>query len=213
MSYPFSVRMFVMTGITVLLFFMFGCSSSPPSRFYTLTSLNFPHQAGEIVGGDSSLIVRIGPVRIPDYLDRSEIVTRTPQNDLLLGEFDLWGGSLKNDVERVLVENLSSLLRGDGVSVTSWKNRVPGGIGVPVVLNRFDAVPGDTVTLLAQWSIVGKEGKAVAAVRESTVISPVKGSDYRSIVAAMSDALTQLSKEMAATLSSALAQEGQKKSQ
>lgn len=205
MSYPLFMRMFLIGGIALFVFCLSGCGRSAPSRFYTLTSMSFPRDVSEDVGGDMAFAVRIGPVRVPDYLDRSQIVTRTSRNDLLLGEFDLWGGSLKADVERVLVENLSLLLRSEGVFVTSWKNRVGGSMSVPVVLNRFDVVPGKTVTLAAQWTLVRTDKRGAEIVRESTVIRPVTGSDYPSIVAAMSDALGELSKEVARTINVARA--------
>ena len=213
MSYPSFMRKSLIAGIAVFIFCLGGCGSSPPSRFYTLTSLTFPEEVEEVRKEHSSFAVRIGPVRIPDYLDRAQIVTRTPWNDLLLGEFDLWGGSLKADAERVLVENVSLLLRGEGIFVTGWKNRVPGAMNIPVVLNRFDVVPGNTATLSAQWGIAGKEGKGAEILRESKVVKPVMGRDYGSIVAAMSDTLGELSKEMAHTIRSVRGGEHSEKDQ
>lgn len=181
--------------------------SSSGARFYTLTSLGFPGEAGEAVADSRSAIVRIGPVEIPDYLDRPQIVTRTAVNELSLGDFDLWGGSLRTDIERVFVENLSVLLAKDHISVVGWKSRYPTVGSVPVWLDRFDAVPGDTVVLRARWGIHGKDGKMLEVPRDMMVTKPVKGFGYSHVVAAMSDALADLSRNMAAGIKSAVAKQ------
>jgi hypothetical protein len=169
-----------------------------------LTSLGFPGEAGEVVADSQSVIVRIGPVEIPDYLDRPQIVTRTAVNELSLGDFDLWGGSLRTDIERVLVENLSVLFAKDHISVVGWKSRYSTVGSVPVRLDRFDAVPGDTVVLRARWGIHGKDGKMLGVPRDMMVTKPVKGFGYGNVVAAMSDALADLSQDMAVGIKSAV---------
>lgn len=187
-------------------FFLGACGgSSSGARFYALTSLGFPGEAGEIAASDQAVIVRIGPVEIPDYLDRPQIVTRTDVNELSLGDFDLWGGSLRTDIERVLVENLSLLLAKDRISVVGGKSRYSTLGTIPVRLDRFDAVPGDTIVLKARWGIIGKDGKTLEAPRDMMASKPVKGYEYSHVVAAMSDVLADLSRDMAVGIRSAVA--------
>ena len=62
-------------------------------------------------------VVAVGPVAIPDYLDRPQILTRSGPSELQLAEFERWAGSLEKDVSRVLAENLSTLLEKDHVIV------------------------------------------------------------------------------------------------
>lgn len=83
--------------IIIVIMFLAGCaSSSPSSKLYTLNSLVLPGQVETSTSKDGATVVSIGPVEIPDYLDRPQIVTLTPTNELFLSEFHLWGGSLKN---------------------------------------------------------------------------------------------------------------------
>jgi uncharacterized lipoprotein YmbA len=56
--------------------------------------------------------------------------------------------------------------------------------------------------LKAKWAVLEKEGKAFEFFRESNITIPVKGSSYSSVVAAMSEALGELSKEIAAGIKS-----------
>jgi uncharacterized protein len=142
------------------------------------------------------MTLAIGPVTIPDYLDRSEIVTRSSRNQLTLAEFDRWGGSVATDINRVLAENLSLQLASQGVSVVMWRTTAPVRYKIPISFTRFEA-SGEMVVLWAQWNIVDQEENTSAVVRESITTKPVAGKMYRDVVAAMSDALADLSGDIA----------------
>jgi hypothetical protein len=156
----------------------------------------------KVVETDKYTPIGIGPVEIPEYLDRPEIVTRAEQNQLILSEFNLWGGVLKADINRVLLENISVLLAGDGIPIITWKAAVTDVHKVPVLISRFDGSLNENIILKARWALLDKEGKAFEYFRESNITIPVKGSSYSSVVAAMSEALGELSKEIAAGIKS-----------
>ena len=54
--------------------------------------------------------IGVGPVSIPDSLDRSQIVTLSGGNEVIIAEFDRWYGSCRDEIARVMTENLSALL-------------------------------------------------------------------------------------------------------
>ncbi len=194
-------------SIGIIAFLVAGCGSSAPSRFYTLSSLKPAGPAQMPSGENIKSIVRIGPVDIPDYLDRPQIVTRTSRNELSIAEFDRWGGSLKNDVSRVLIENISSTLAAGRVTVLPWKQYAPGAYRVPLTITRLDVTPGGNLYLQTQWSIIDKDGKTVTVIKESNISKPVNGTAYSVIVTAISDALADLGQEVAASIKSAIAKE------
>jgi hypothetical protein len=194
-------------SIGIISFLVAGCGSSAPSRFYTLSSLKSAEPIQPPAGENIKTIVRMGPVDIPDYLDRPQIVTRTSQNELYFAEFDRWGGSLRNDVSRVLIENLSSILAAGHVTVVPWKQYAPGAYRVPLTISRLDVTPGGNLYLKAQWSIIDKDGKTMTAFRETNIGKPVNGTGYNVVVTAISDALTDLSQEIAASIKSTVAKE------
>jgi len=189
--------------ITIVIFLIIGCSTvSPPPKFYTLNPISPVKPAGIYSVSDSDTVFGIGPVEIPDYLDKPQIVTRTAENELILSEFNLWGGSLKIDVARVLIENISSLLASEGITVVSWKTSVPKAYRIPIYILRFDASADNSISLKAKWGIVAKDGKTVESIREFSITKPIRGKDYKDIVYAMSDVLTDLSKEIASIIQS-----------
>ena len=146
--------------------------------------------------------IGIGLIDIPDYLHRQQIVTRTGQNELKIAEFDRWVGSLEEDISRVLVENLSILLAEDRVSVFPWKQSVPMDYIVAVDILRFDGKPGEQVVLKARWTIRGKKDKKMVLAHETNIGEDMEGYDYNTMVAAMSRALVNLSRDIATALRS-----------
>src|SRR3954471_156925 len=86
-----------------------GCLTEPrpdPSRFFALTSLP---RTGPRTNEDSSLanapFLGIGPIKIPGYLDREQLVTRISQNRFAIAENDRWAEPLEENFARVLSEN------------------------------------------------------------------------------------------------------------
>ena len=78
------------------LVFLMGCAgATEKSRFYTLNSIrSLQAEAGDI-GIKQGVVLGIGPIKIPERLDRPGIVTRSSLNRLEIAEFDRWGGSLQ----------------------------------------------------------------------------------------------------------------------
>lgn len=174
-----------------------GCGVSPSPRFYTLASLATSETPGQARDGGEDVVLGLGPVTIPDYLDRPQIAVRSSGNELVIGEYDRWAGSLRNDVTRVLMENLSALLRAGSVSVVSWRQGIPSDYRVSVDVSRFDVRPGTDVILKAQWAVFAKDGKGMLLMRESEIAEPLAGSGYGTAVAAMGKALEGLGREIA----------------
>ena len=191
-------RRFLLFGLGLL--FVLGCASSPPTRFYTLSSLQERGSERREFASDQGPVIIVGPIKFSEYLDRTEIVTRSSSNKITLSDFDVWAGSLAEDFSRVLAENLSVLLSTERVIV--YPGPRPSSVDYQIIVNvtRFDGPLGGDVSLIARWAIVeGKEKKLVFA-RKSAIIEPSGGSGYEAMVAADSRALEKLSREIAETI-------------
>jgi uncharacterized lipoprotein YmbA len=186
-----------------------GCARSPSSKFYQLNPVQSMTSVSD-VSSYRSLVIAVGPVRIPDYLDRPQIVTRSGRNELKLSEFDRWAGSLESDVNRVLVEDIFSLLPADRFSVVRWtpylESQAPASYRVEVLLDRFEGKLGDSVLLKAQWKVFSKDGSLLLQ-KESRISEQMNGSGYDALVAAMSNALEKLSRDISGGIVSVLRQE------
>lgn len=191
-------------------FLLTACGgASQNAKFYTLSSIAAPEPARATVSQEV-LVIAVGPLRIPEYLDRPQIITRTGPNELYFSEFQRWGGSLENELRRVVAQNIGSIL-GGGYTVVNWPSSGDGNFPVlyrvAVDILQFEGGPGNTVTLKSQWGIIGKNEQERLMIHTSSVTEPAAGSDYDAVVAAMSRAAAALSREMADALRRLPAQE------
>jgi hypothetical protein len=189
--------------LLIISIFSGGCLSRTPSpSFYELT----PVQDRAISRKSrpvQNAVVGIGPIKLADYLDQSQIVTRTGDNQLVKAEFNRWGGPLKNNFINVLADNIGFLLSTEQIQLYPWRLSLPMDFQVTMDVVRCDGRLGDTAWLEARWTILrGPEKKLLKTVR-SSISEPVTGPDYSDLVAAQSRALAKLSQEIAAAIQGA----------
>lgn len=200
-----ALRRTVPVFLAVCLAVSAGCAGTGPSKFYTLTPMKALDAPGKGVPAEEGGFLAVGPVILPDYLDRPQIMTRSEGNEVRLRETERWAGSLEGDVSRVLLENLSELLAGNRITVVHWspatQPQAPFRNRVGVEILRFEGPLGGTVVLKARHTLYGEDGRKVVSVGESTVREAAGGPEYESLVAAMSRALATLSREIAAAVS------------
>ena len=191
-------RRFLLLGMGLL--FVLGCASSPPTRFYTLSSLQEGGSERKESTPDQGLAIVVGPIKFPGYLDRTEIVTRSSSNKITLSDFDVWAGSFKEDFSRALAENLSVILSTEIVTVYPRLHPEFAKYQIGVDVIRFDGPLGGDVSLIARWAIFEGKEKKLVSVRKSTIIEPSGEKGYEAMVAADSRALEKLSREIAETI-------------
>ena len=199
---PFSRGLPVILAIVAIL--LSGClSRSQTPRFYNLSAM----QKDQVVAKRESLahnaVVGIGPVKLADYLDQSNLVTRTSDNQLARAEYDRWVGSFKDDFINVLADNISLLLPTERIYLYPWRGTVPIDYQVVVDVVRCDGRLGEAAWLEARWSIFGGPEKKLLKTNRSSLREPVREADYAALVAAQSRALATLSQEIAQAIQGA----------
>jgi uncharacterized lipoprotein YmbA len=189
---------FVLVAIGTILLVLAGCvGSSAPTRFYVLNSTLAKSAETEASAGARCIAIGVGPVDMPDYLDRPEIVNRLSPNELHVAQFHQWAEPLGSNVNRVLAENLSRILCADAVVVFPWSGSTPVDYKVTVEVLHFDGKIGGNADLIAQWFIfAGDEGKTLAT-RKSSFSEPSGDGDYEALVSAQSRIVEKLSVEIA----------------
>ena len=81
-----------------------GCGSSPANNFYVLSAHPFPAPSG------ATPALGVGPITIPEYLGRQNMVYNRVENTLQVASLDMWAEPLGDGVQRVLILNLTGLL-------------------------------------------------------------------------------------------------------
>lgn len=186
----------VIAANAILLVGLSGCGS-PNTTFYTLNPL--PPGTGEKNPGDQhGPGVGVGPVFLPDRLDRPQIVTRVGENRLHLAEFDQWAAPLRDSFPRVLADNLSILIPTDHIFIFPWTTEEPIDYEVRVEVSRFDGSLGGDCSIVARWTIFRRADKQTTA-GVSNHAEPA-GDTYTTLVGAENRLLVALSHDIATAL-------------
>lgn len=194
MTIPTRRRLVVLIGLVALA----ACAETQPTRFYTLSPVVPDAQAAGAAQED--LVVGVGPVTLPAYLERSQIVTRAGANRVTLAEFDSWIEPLEAMVPRVLAENLARRLGTDDVLVLPTRRTMALDYRVEIEVLRFDADPGGDAVLDARWRVFDRGDDQVAGDRATIRERTAPPDDYGALAAAMSRALGTLSRDIAAAI-------------
>jgi len=194
-QYHFYRCVFLLLALELL--FVSGCASTGPSRFYTLSPLQKGGMEMTRSTTHQHITIGVGPIRFPEYLERSEIVTRSSSNKIEISEFDLWAGSLVEDFSRVFAENLSLLLSTERVTIFPQPKTLPLNYQVMMDVIRFDGFIGGDVSLMVRWAIMEGKEKKLVFIHKSSIIEPSGAKGYEAMVAAQSRALEKLSREIA----------------
>ena len=183
-----------------LLLAALGClKPASPVTYHTLNAVSLPVAKP---GPGAALAVEVLPVRLPDMLQRPQLVTALGPDRLALAPGQRWGNALEKDMQRVLVENLTALLGSDRVVAAPYGVRVNAAFRVEVEVQRCEGRPGGPFRFQATWMITAGKAETAVVLRKTVLETQVPGPDAESLVAAHNAALATLSREIAAGLTS-----------
>lgn len=173
-----------------------GCARSPNVTFYTLSAM-----AQEAASPAASLrAVAVGPVTLPELVDRPQLVIKVAADRVDILETERWAEPLKSEIPRLLAENLARLLRPARVSTIDQSESRDAEYRVLVDIQRFETVPGEGVEIDALWSVRRSAVGAVPRRGRSQVREPAAGTGYDALVAAHGRALAAISGDIAKAL-------------
>jgi uncharacterized lipoprotein YmbA len=176
---------------------LLGACKSPATNFYTLS----PDASLSSTGASRPITAVIGPVTIPDIVDRPQIVTRIADNEVevKVNEFDRWAQPLGGDIGRVIAADLGALLNSQQISVFDAVRDPAVVWRVRIDVMRFESVPGHDVTVDVLWA-VRPPGKNRAVTGRSVARESVSGPGIEPLVAAHDRALASVSRDIAAAV-------------
>jgi uncharacterized lipoprotein YmbA len=142
--------------------------------------------------------LEVMPVRVPELLQRPQMVFVQGPDRLALSDVHQWGGPLDKELQRVLVQDLAALL-GDGVVPYPEGPQVGAALRLEVSVQRFEGQPGGALVLEATWAVLRGDGPA-AARKRTRVEEQAQGADADGLAAAHSRAVAALAGEIAAAV-------------
>ncbi|HEY6395640.1 MAG TPA: PqiC family protein [Candidatus Binataceae bacterium] len=178
-----------------------GCTILAPqkddSKFFVLTPVSDGAVSGispAALGRDFS--VGVGPIKFPGYLQRREVVTRVSSTQVDLSSEKRWAEPLDSDFQRVLCQNLATMLGTQRIVSYPWYATADIAYQVEVQVLRFDTSSDGQSQLTARWSIKDvRTGKELSAMQTTTSSPVAKGDGAGS--EALSRDLGDLSRQIA----------------
>jgi uncharacterized lipoprotein YmbA len=182
-----------------------GCAGSGDgTRLYVLSPTAGTASAPtDTAVATANIAVVVATVRVPQYLDRPQLVTRSSGHRLQIAEFDQWAGDLREDLTRVLADNLSRALGSTRVVAVPQFLRAPAAARVQVELLAFERMEDGRVRLAARWWVTrGAEAAPIEGTRMTELFGAPLGDKptAESTVASMSQVYGEFSRGVAAAI-------------
>lgn len=174
-----------------------GCSSK--SNFYQLHPKTM--QVSEKKARKRGILIGIGEVEVPDYLNKPEMVTRLSAGRIDIHEEERWVGSFSRNIQSVLAHNLSILLPKYTIMTYPWEEPVSDRYRIYVTIDRFDGDSSGTVTMHGRWSLADQRDNRVL-FGESINYREQGAATLDAIVDTQSSLLEKLSRHIAAKIRS-----------
>jgi len=169
-----------------------------PVQFYRLNAdvgaaetIHFPAPANEPLIG-------LGPIRIPEYLNRPQIIVAITDNQYQLSEDHRWAERLDQNIALALVKALPRQLGTDRIVRYPWTQRQAVDYQVGIDILEFNVDANGQSRLTAQWTIKHKDKPTID--KRSDYRFPASTTDYDVMVKAQSQCLTKLGQDIAETL-------------
>lgn len=188
------------TAASLMITTLIGCGSSPKETYYTLSAAAAMNGAAPVTG-ESAYSIAVGPITLPEAVDRPQLVLRVGPNEVTFVELHRWAGSLKSEISRIIADNLAAYLNVRQVAAYPQSAGDNADYRVLVDIQRFDSTLGESVTIDALWSIK-RQSDGVARTGRSTARESSGGGNYDGVVAGHSRALATVSRDIAEAIRS-----------
>ena len=179
-----------------------GCLSipnSPSPRFYVLQAID-KEQVDKKLSIAPDVLIGVGPVKIPEYQDRPQIVTRGKENMLNFAQFDRWGESLDLGVARLIGEDLTVMLPGAKFTLYPWNSTIAVKYQVTVEIVQLESELDKDLFLAAQWMVIDAQNAKTLIIKRSEFRQPISPQNYSGLAKTLSKTCASLSGEIADSL-------------
>jgi uncharacterized lipoprotein YmbA len=188
-SITHSLRYVAGWGGILLFMAVAGCAGSQKSSYFTLYPMTW--LTPKYVSEDTGISIGIGPVSIPEYLNRSQIVSRPGRYEIEISDINLWAESLDATIPKIVSENISKILSTDRVYIYPWTQKAPD-YQVKIDIIQFDGSMPGNVVIFSRWSLL-KDGEETDIINQQfNTRKPIAGQGYEGMVSTMSLVLYDL---------------------
>jgi len=149
------------------------------------------------------LLVAVGPIDVPGYVDRAATIVETTINPANISTVDMRASLLKREIPGVITENLRRLLAPRSIAVVPLAAGKNADYRIEVKLSTFDIINPDTLDTRARWVLYGSDGKTPVTARDVSFSTVFRERGDAGAREAMSRSLAALSRSIVTDLEAA----------
>jgi uncharacterized lipoprotein YmbA len=181
--------------------FMSGCihKESKPIHFYRLTAETGINTNQSALNQDKTEnpMIGLGPIHIPEYLDRPQMVIAVTDHQYRLSEDHRWAESLDKNISLALFKALPNQLGTERIVRYPWPQRLAIDYQIGIDILEFNVDANSQSRLTAQWFIKRKDQTTIDKRFDCRI--PSSNTNYDVMVEAQSQCLSKLGREIANT--------------
>ena len=186
-------------GMVVLTILLSGCMrDSRPVQFYMLNADSGVADTARVSAASQGPVIGLGPIRIPEYLNRPQMIIAIADNQYRLSEDHRWAERLDQNISLALFKALPRQLGTDRIVRFPWSQRQVIDYQVGIDILEFNVNASGQSRLIAQWFIKRKDLPTID--KRSIYQFPASTTDQAVMVKAQSQCLTKLGQEIAEIL-------------
>lgn len=180
-----------------------ACGVLKPVKDVSVNYLLDPVVAERSITGSSPAIAIARP-KLPGYLDRQQLVSRSSGGEMQMNGYQLWAEPLDKGISRVTAINLGRLTNSVSIQPVESFVTMDYESLLEIRISRFEPDADGHVVLECTWKLQPVSGRVTNPRSFRTVIErtgplPATGPQTER-VAAMNEALARLAREIAASL-------------
>ena len=147
-------------------------------------------------GGESEMAVLVGPVRLPAYLERSQLARLEDGGEIRLDEFSRWLGGFEANFIRALSLGIAREL--GSVKVVGYPSEAPFAMDYSVRLHVDDMIfeGRDELRVRIRWALIPGSGSSPPRLFVMDERIPVRGTKASDLVMAHEAALSELARRI-----------------
>jgi uncharacterized lipoprotein YmbA len=175
--------------------------ASPQVVYYSLLETD---AAATAAPRHDQLVLSIGPVAIPDVLQKSNIATGGADGRYQLSEYHRWAGEVDRELARALVERLAGRLGTEQVYLYPGNQHIEPTFQVALDVLAMNGELGQEVTLSVRWTLIDPKGNNATLSRHSRFSGRPADGSHNAWVKVQRQNIDRLGEEIAAAISNAL---------
>jgi len=194
-----SSKLYFVLGVVCFALGISGCLSipnSPTPRFYALTAIE-DTQVSKKINLPSDVIIGVGPVKIPGYQERPQIVTLNKDKMLQFAQFDRWGEPLDLGIARLIREDITAILPQAKWTLYPWNPAMAVKYQVVLEVVQLESEFDRDMFLVVQWTVIDVKNSKTVIIKRSTFRNAITPPTYSGLARTLSRACASLSSQIA----------------